>query len=502
VFANRVSGVRGGTCAQGAFETSSIALLTAGGRGGHAAAIRLRDSDANFITDNDLLDVLGGPGGLAHGNGGPGGCAAGVEFVGGSTVKVLQGNTIRALSGGTGGPTEPFVLPRGEASTGRAFGVVLADAASLDNEVDETNTYEGFPLTYVFGQPNAVIAGRHSPTCKAMTNLGQIVVIASPQARLSDVEVLCAPAPGDPPSDLVGEPGLPATSLNFGEMGGAYVAVRVQQSADVSIDGLRVAGVQGGPGGQPHLILRGGNGGVGCALSVKDSPGFRLHDAHVWDVRSGHVAAAQPDLPGLDHERPGGLGADAIALDIGNSPGFELSNVLVRDVHSEGHALGLLLTDVGLGNVVRQATFEAIDGQNLGRGNDNPQAPDFTSAVLVQGGLVPGVVLLDNLVAADVTNVPIWVFGGHQANRTAACFRGVRQVYPSGAGFPSGLFWENPEPFFGDDPDAPWGLDPASMCVDLGTGPCFDEPARDGETCLTDLGYEGNSPLGQVGGGP
>jgi hypothetical protein len=505
VFANQVAGVRGGTGAQGAFDASGIALLTAGGRGGHAAAIRLRDADANFITDNDLLDVTGGaggPGGLAHGNGGPGGRAAGIELVGGSTGNVLQRNTIRTLAGGTGGPTEPFTEPRDLASSGRAFGVEFADADSLDNLVDETNTYEGFPLTYVFGQPNAVIAGRHYPTCKAMTNLGQIVVIASPQARLSDVEVLCAPAPGDPPSDLVGEPGLPATSLNFGEMGGAYVAVRVQQSADVSIDGLRVAGVQGGPGGQPHLILRGGNGGVGCALSVKDSPGFRLHDAHVWDVRSGHVAAAQPGLPGLDHERPGGLGADAIALDIGNSPGFELSNVLVHDVHSEGHALGLFLTDVGLGNVVRQATFAVIDGQNLGRGNNDPQAPNITSAVLIWGPNGEGAVLLDNLVVADVTNVPVWVFDRQRADRTATCFRGVRQIFQLGPGIPTGPFWENPEPFFGDDPDAPWGLDPASMCVDLGTGPCFDEPARDGETCLTDLGYEGNSPLGQVRGGP
>ncbi len=504
VFGNRVGGIRGGTGAQGAFEASTIALLTAGGRGGHAAAIRLRDSDANVISDNDLVDVVGGtggPGGLAHGNGGPGGRAAGVEFVGGSTGNVLQHNVIRTLAGGTGGPTEPFMVPRDLASSGRAFGIGFADAESLDNEVDETNTYEGFPLTYVHGQPNAVIAGRRYPTCKAMTNLGQIVVIDSPQATLSDLEVLCAPGPEDPPSDLVGEPGLPATSVRFGEPGGAYVAVRVLQSEDVTIDGLSVAGVQGGPGGPPHIIVPGGDGGVGCALSVQDSPGFRLHDAHVRDVHAGRVAPTQPGLPGTNRDRTGGQATEAIALDIARSPGFELTNVLVHDVHSEGYAIGLLVTDGGPENVVRQATFAVIDGQNLGRGNNNQQAPNFTSAVLLLGN-VAGVVLLDNLVVADVTNVPVWALFGQTANRTAACFRGVRQVYQMGAGFPSGPFWENPDPLFRDDPDAPWGLDPASMCVDLGAGPCFDEPARDGEACLTDLGYEGNSPLGQVRVGP
>ena len=500
ISGNHISGIRGGHGAQGAYDASFVAFLTAGGRGGHAAAIRLRGAERNQIFDNDLGDIVGGPGGnggLAHGNGGPGGRAAGVEFVGGSRENLLLRNTIHDLSGGAGAPTDPFPLPRAFAPPGRAFGVSLADAESRNNHIDETNTYELLPFTYLYGQPGSVVSGRVYATCKAMTNLGQVVVLESERSRLSGIEITCTPGPGEV-SDLIGEAGLPATSLHVGETGAAYVAVRVEGSEDTVIDGLRVDGVQGGPGGPPHIIVRGGDGGLGGALSVRNSGGFRLDNAHLSRIRSGVVAASQPPLPGTQPTRPGGLTADAIAIDLFESPASELNHLLIHDVYSDGHALGLFYTDAGSNNFVRQATLVGIHGENLGHGSDDPMYPNFTSGVLVQGARVNSHVLLDNLVMAEVSHRPVWALGGHQVDRTSVCFRGERQVFMTGSGLPSGPYFENPDPLFRADSEPPYGLDPASICVDLGVEACFDEPVPAGETCLSDLGYEGNSPRGQV----
>jgi hypothetical protein len=499
IAGNLIEGVIGGHGAQGAFDVETISLLSAGGDGGAAAGIRLMRSDANVLTDNDITDIRGGrggPGGLGGGNGGNGGRAAALELTADSDGNLLARNVLRDVLGGEGGPQRFFIesAPAG-APEGTAVGVRIGDEASRAASIDETNTYEGWPFTYFHRSPGASVSARHYSTCKAMTNLGQFVVLDSPGATLTDVAVTCEPAPGER-VELVGEPGAASYMRQNGRAGGAYAAVRIERSDAVSVDGLRIDNVAGGPGGHTHIGTRGGDGGLGLGVFIADSDGVTVSNAHLSRVRAGKVADARPGVPGIESRGFAGLAGEAVGVYLTRSRGFALRHLLVHDVTSEIWAFGVVADAVGQDNVIAQATIVNIRGDNR-TAEDQPPQTNVTAAVLLQGA-APGQLRLENAVVADVSGIPVIVGGGLSMTRTAVCFRGDRQVFAFGPLSVDGPFWENPEPLFLEGAEPPYGLDPRSMCVDLGTGPCVDEPAPEGFDCLPDVGYEGNSPRGQV----
>lgn len=495
---NRIEAVTGGHGAQGAFDVGTIALLAAGGDGGAAAGIRLIRSDANVLTDNDLAGIRGGrggPGGLGGGNGGNGGGAAGVDLTADSDGNLLARNVIRDVFGGEGGPVRFFVDAAPAAPSGSAVGLRIGDEASRAVSVDETNTYEGLPFTYLHRAPGAVVTARHYATCKAMTNLGQIVVLDSPGATLSDVSVTCEPGPDDP-GPLAGVPGAAAYMRQNGRAGGTYAAVRLERSDASAIDGLRIDNVAGGPGGRTHIGTRGGDGGLGIGLFIGDSDAVTVTNAHISRIRAGKVADAHPGPPGLDTPGFAGLSAEAVGVYLLRSRGVGVRHLLLHDVTSEIWAFGLLADAVGAGNLLAQVTIVHVNGENRTPAELPPQT-DISAAVLMQGA-IPGELRLENAVIADVSGVPVIVGGGQSMTRTAVCFRGERQVFAVGALAVDGPFWENPEPLFLEGSDPPYGLDPGSMCIDYGTGPCVDEPAPEGFVCVPDVGYQGNTPQGQM----
>jgi hypothetical protein len=499
IVGNRVQAVTGGLGAQGSFDVGTIALLSAGGDGGAAAGIRLIRSDANLLTDNDVSGIRGGrggPGGLGGGNGGNGGGAAGIELTADSDGNLLARNTIRDVLGGTGGPQRFFVEsdPAG-APEGRAVGVRLGDVASRAVTLDETNTYEDLPFTYLYRAPGASLDGRHYATCKAMTNLGQIVVLDSPGVTLTDVRVTCQPVAGER-HELSGPPGAAAYMRANGVAGGAYAAVRIERSDAVLVDGLRIDNVGGGPGGRTHIGTRGGDGGLGVGLWVSESDLVRIHDAWISNIRAGKVADGHPGPPGLDTPGFAGLSGEAVGLYLGQSTGFEVRNLLMHDVTSEIWAFGVLVDSAGPGNVIAQPTIVGIRGDNR-TPEELPPQTNVTAAVLTQGA-VAGELRLENAAIADISGIPLIAGANQTVTRTALCFRGDRQVFAFGPVSVEGPTWENPEPFFRADGIPPYGLDPRSVCVDYGTGPCVDEPVPEGFDCLPDVGYEGNTSAGQI----
>jgi len=329
-----------------------------------------------------------------------------------------------------------------------------------------------------------------------------IAVLEGERAKVTPAVAAPSSAPAESTATVGSKAAFSARELSARELAaarpsrGAYAAVRIERSGNVLIEGLRVDNVAGGPGGHTHIGTRGGDGGLGLGLFIADSDGVMISNAHLSGIRAGRVADARPGVPGTAIRGFAGFAGEAIGVFPTRSPGVDVRHLLVHDVTSEIWAFGVVADSIGLGNVIAQATIENISGANR-TPEELPPTTNLTAAVLLQG-MAGGELRFENAVVADISGIRVIVGLGLSMTRTAVCFRGDRQVFAAGPLSAEGPFWENPSPLFLENTDVPYRLDPGSICVDFGTGPCAREPAPAGVDCLPDVGYEGNSARGQI----
>ncbi len=492
VVGNTVTDVTGGVGGGPTMLSGFCASLTSGRRGGAGAAIRAVGTRQLALRDNDVTRVAGGPGGLGGSDGGPGGRggdAAGVALVDahGGTLEL---NTIAQLTPGPGGPggrlgPVPIATIDGQrGADGGAFGLWVeppngARAGALDNTVALSNTVDGAPIPYVYGEDGRIIEGLTLAGPAETTNLGRIVVVDADAVVVRGNTITDVTAPG-------GETGQYATS---GGPGSEAIAIRAMGTVDLRIEDTLIDGVTGGRGGPAGLALSGGQGGGGVAIVLEDAVGTVIERTVARGISAG---LGGPGGTGL--EPPGGTplpgGAEgfaggAVGLFAGGSGDVTVRNVLVAGVVSPLAATGLLMTapaGPAMFQVFNATIYGVVGEPQVG---DGVRAEGAGLTLIVQDSIVTqytgtGVAATEGaLGAVDYTDV----FGADPARRLL----GVNEPTDTNL---------NVDPQFQNPNGGDFDLQPTSPCVDAGNplAPCRLEPMPTGGACRVDMGHRGNTP--------
>ncbi len=247
-----------------------------GGTGGIGAGIYLQSSTNNTVAKNNISSITGGTGGTGgeYGSGGTGGIGAGI-YLQSSTNNTLANNYISSVTGGAGG-AGGHLGSTGASQVG--FGIYI-DANSLDNSIGPTNTINGDPIIYYYGQTGITIENYVLENNSNPTNYGKITLINCTNFSIRNNRI----------ANYTGMSGLTSTR-GLGSLagaGGIGTGIYLQSSTDGTIANTTISSITGGTGGTGGYYGTGGTGGIGAGIYLQSSTNATIANNTVSSIMGG-----------------------------------------------------------------------------------------------------------------------------------------------------------------------------------------------------------------------
>ena len=442
------------------------------GEGGVAAGVYLSSSSSCAVYGNTIDAVTGGFGGSSKELvvGGAGGEAAGV-YVTGSVDNIFAGNLITGLFGGAGSyaeGTEPDRAGRDQ----QAFGVYL-QPDSYDNTVKLTNTLEGEPIAYLYGEEDVTLSGLALLEQSNPTNLGKIVVMNSVNVSIRDntVKYFVAASGGSGKSQQPGDPGEDGTGILVKDCTGCTVADNT------------VTNITGGEGGtvghNSWHVSTAGPGGSAAAFRVDGGQNVTVKRNRALDIGGGAGGPAELDYVGI--------GGDAWGFRFNDSLNATMTHSLAANIaggpgHSDCEAVAACyrLFDMPASTISHLTCHNVGDACSVGHGVSINTS--LSNPVDVRNSIISGAT--GNCLISESLK-PGLLAGNYTTLHDCA----------EGQAANAQISWT----CIGSDPKFlnPAGLDfhvgSTSPCIDAGTPTdnCNAEPAPNG--CAINMGFYGNT---------
>lgn len=290
---NQMQGIAGGA----GWKTTGSGNLCDGRAG---TGILFSNVTASVVSGNVISDVHGGEGyeGLPDGDGGVG---SGV-YMTASTGNIFSDNIIDSVSGGAGGTgSHPYAVQ--ESGFGFWF-----DEDSLDNQVDTSNTHEGQPVVYLYGQSGRVIQGLTLDADANPTNWGKMTVVESSDVHILDNVVAGYTAAigqegagirligssscvvsDNSVSAINGGSGGTGHSWGLPDLGRAGAGLHLHNVTNSTFESNKVLDIHGGAGGRAeNCCAWSGNGGLGLGVYLSQSTGNQFFENEL-DAEGGEA---------------------------------------------------------------------------------------------------------------------------------------------------------------------------------------------------------------------
>ena len=466
---NRIHGTQAGPgsegCSSGWRYSSYVYYGTEsmGRSGGRGIGAHLTGTGHTFI-GNEIYDIRGGRAGdgkssynRSGGNttyhpGGTGGEAVGILLDG--AQHRLEGNLITNLIGGEGGDAPDSSLRKGK--SGSEIGILFK---SYDHYISDTNTVEGEPIIYSYGESDKVISGYDLTLPVMTTNLGKIVVINGERIRISDNQVANV-------GPINNGPGMYAPRHEV-------YAVWVESSLSVEVSNNQISNIRGGDDDAGQTT-------PSYALSIFDSPSTLITDNSISNLRGGSTRSSETAGYLVNLERSD-------------------NSKLYRNVFSDLLGTGVQLTASQNISFENNLMHTFVSGVAL-KITDGPHQTKFKSNTLDLSGTAIGV-NIDQDCGIAIENSIIINAGSSAVTR-------YNDEGPLALEVSYSLLWNNPthihngvegegvlyqDPQFVQEP--PYSLGENSPAIDAGpeSWTCEREPIQDVGQCRVNMGHLANT---------